>query len=213
MEGLPAEEKAALTSKYSVAKRAHILQGPRLNPELRLVAGPRALERDLLLASQQSQLGSGLKALARGLGCLRGCSELEKNPSVAEALGRLEDASRLLLDAHRDAGRARRLEMRADLRHEARDALDRDDVDRAATNDEDGWLFGGEAAARLKDLRCFKKCQRREERREARSEKGQKRKLAQGRAAESKRTTTPDGNSSSSKKQLDNLAELSIKNS
>ncbi|XP_014229121.1 uncharacterized protein LOC106653966 [Trichogramma pretiosum] len=209
LEGLPAEEKAALTSKYSVAKRAHILQAPRLNPELRLVAGPRALERDQLLASQQSQLGSGLKALARGLASLRGCTEIEKNPSVVEALGQLEDASRLLLDAHRDASRARRLEMRADLRHEARDALDG-----AATNDEDGWLFGGEAtAARLKDLRCFKKCQRREERREARSEKGQKRKLAQGRAAESKRTTTSGDNSSSSKKQLDNLAELSIKNS
>ncbi|CAB0033795.1 unnamed protein product [Trichogramma brassicae] len=212
LEGLSAEDKAALTSKYSVAKRAHILQGPRLNPELRLVAGARALERDLLLASQQSQLGSGLKALARGLGCLRGCTELEKNPSVAEALGQLEDASRLLLDAHRDASRARRLEMRADLRHEARDALldQDDDVDRATINGEDGWLFGGEAAARLKDLRCFKKCQRREERREARSEKGQKRKLAQGRAADQSKRTTSGGNSSSrsNKKQLDNLAEL-----
>ena len=194
LDGLSSDVRSTLLKKYTVSENRQILKAPKLNAEIFPVATEAAIKNDCILLCEQNQIGSGLFAMSQAISHLSENQELKTDKNVSEALEKLNDSADILLNAHRELSKARKLIMLPALKKGTKSVLEH-----CKTDD---LLFGRDLAEKVKDSKYFKKNKSRSkgQKAEGKSEAGKKRKHVHH---DAKRRTS---------KRLD-LSGLSIKSS
>nr|CAH7743647.1 unnamed protein product [Callosobruchus chinensis] len=147
-EGLSAERRKDLLSKYLSPENCRALNLPQLNEEIRSLLPAHALKNDRLLSGLQEQLGAGMAILGSILSQKLGTPDRELILEN-DAVEKLAEAGQLFANVHQAVSSKRKFEINLFLDIDCRSA----DV-KACLDD---YLFGSDFFTKVKANREMKK--------------------------------------------------------
>ncbi|VEN45632.1 unnamed protein product [Callosobruchus maculatus] len=147
-EGLSAERRKDLLSKYLLPENCKALNPPQLNDEIRCLLPTHALKNDHFLSGLQEQLGAGMAILGSILSQKLNTPESELI-LTNEAVEKLAEAGQLFASVHQAVSSKRKFEINPFLDTDCRSAAVKACID--------DYLFGSDFLTKVKTNREMKK--------------------------------------------------------